>query len=159
MFEYSRRINQDAPIFCIRCFSIADPKQSLQKIPADKSTKKMAMFFNNLKNATDFKSYIEILKKIDLKDLMLLLAAREDYAHKRPMEDSSFFKKYQQVANFFNENEEYTTKDGQYTKEPKAIAIRHIYVSSFNQQQADTNKRTGERNFETLVSLRPEVFS
>jgi hypothetical protein len=159
MFEYSRRINQDAPIFCIRCFSIADPKQSLQKIPADKSTQKMAMFFNNLKSATDFKSYIEILKKIDLKDLMLLLAAREDYAHKRPMEDSSFFKKYQQVANFFNENEEYTTKDGQYTKEPKAIAIRHIYVSSFNQQQADTNKRTGERNFETLVSLRPEVFS
>lgn len=41
MFEYSRRINQDAPIFCIRCFSIADPKQSLQKIPADKSTQKM----------------------------------------------------------------------------------------------------------------------
>ena len=155
-FIYTKEINPHHPIFCIRAFAMTNGKEKSIAVPSfmPKRFHKMACLFNDLKQSKDFKTYSAYLKSIDIEKLMMLLAAREDHNNKRPMTRSSFLKEYPQVSAFFYDNEDYFEK-GQYTKNPKTIAIRHVYVSTLSQQMKSAEerlKKIGKEKFEDILT-------
>lgn len=148
------------PAFCIRIFSIINEENPRaistdikldalltqinaknHKVPLLKTKEglqKLLTLWDKLTKVKSFELYISCVKETNIEDLLWVLAARDDDDHKCDLLSSAFLSPYHPLKEILKDDERYTQmKEGKmvYTGAATTLAIRHVYVSTYAQQQ------------------------